>query len=57
MKLFAENLLLLVPETSKWYSEARRLYSMLQNFRNIFTTYIPKDSIIREFIGSGCFKR
>ncbi|MEG1705335.1 MAG: hypothetical protein RR290_02020 [Clostridia bacterium] len=57
LKPFAENLLLKVNETSEWYSEARSLYSMLQNFRSIQTSDIPSTSIIKEFIGTGCFNR
>lgn len=57
LKPFAENLLLRVSESSKWYSQARGLYSMLQNFRSIQTSDIPSTSIIKEFIGTGCFNR
>lgn len=57
MKTFAQPLLLQVERSSKYYSEARRLYSFLNNFMPMETTNIPIDSIIREFIGSGCFNR
>lgn len=57
LKPFAEKLLLKIPEKDKCFSDARRLYKMLNNFLPIETTDIPKDSIIKEFIGSGCFKR
>lgn len=57
LKSFAEKLLLKIPEESECFSDARRLYKLLKNFLPIETTDIPKDSIIKEFIGSGCFKR
>lgn len=57
LKAFAENLLLNVDSTSPYYSDARRLYKMLQNFRTIETAEIPLNSIIKEFVGKGCFYR
>ena len=57
LKPFAEKLLLKIPENSMYYSDARRLYKLLNNFLPIETTHIPKDSILKEFIGNGCFKR
>lgn len=57
MKTFAQPLLLQVERTSEFYGEARRLYEFLNNFLPMETTNIPVDSIIREFIGNGCFYR
>lgn len=57
MKTFAQPLLLQVNRTSPYYGEARRLYEFLNNFLPMETTNIPIDSIIREFIGNGCFFR
>lgn len=57
LKSFAEKLLLKIPETSTYFSDARRLYKLLKNFLPIETTDIPRDSIIKEFIGNGCFNR
>ena len=57
MKTFAQPLLLQVDINSVYYSEARRLYEYLNNFLPIETSNIPVDSIIREFIGNGCFYR
>ena len=57
LKSFAENLLLNVGSSSPYYCDARRLYKMLQNFRSIETTEIPLNSIIKEFVGKGCFYR
>lgn len=57
IKTFAQPLLLQLPKTSKYYSETRRLYEYLNNFLPIETSGISIDSIIREFIGNGCFYR
>lgn len=57
IKTFAQPLLLQVDRSSRFYSEARRLYEYLNNFLPIETSEIPVDSIIREFIGNGCFYR
>ncbi|MDF2865982.1 MAG: hypothetical protein K0R72_800 [Clostridia bacterium] len=57
IKTFAQPLLLQLPKTSKYYSETRRLYEYLNNFLPIETANIPVDSIMREFIGNGCFYR
>ena len=57
IKTFAQLLLLQVEETSEYYKDARRLYKLLENFKSIETGEIPVDSIIREFIGNGCFYR
>ncbi len=57
MKTFAQPLLLQLDSSSEFYSEARRLYFYLNNFIPLETGNIPINSIIREFIGSGCFNR
>ena len=57
MKTFAQPLLLQLDKSSKYYAEARRLYEYLNNFLPMETSNIPIDSLIREFIGNGCFNR
>jgi uridine kinase len=57
MRTFAQPLLLQVDRSSVYYSEARRLYEFLNNFLPMDTANIPIDSIMREFIGNGCFER
>ena len=57
MKTFAQPLLLQLDKSSKFYAEARRLYEYLNNFLPMETSNIPIDSLIREFIGNGCFNR
>lgn len=57
LKPIAEKLLLKINDSSKYYSEARRLLNTLRNFIGIDTELIPSTSIIREFIGGGCYLR
>ena len=57
MKRYAQSLLLQVPRSSTYYSDARRLFEYLNNFLPMETKGIPIDSIVREFIGDGCFDR
>ena len=57
MKTFAQPLLLQVQRDSKYYAQTRRLYEYLNNYLPVETGHIPNDSIIREFIGDGCFYR
>lgn len=56
LKTYAEPLLFSVSETDPMYSEALRLINFLRNFLPIPSDYIPQDSVLREFIGGGCFK-
>ena len=56
LKTFVEPLLYSVEPTSPYYNEAVRLINFLRIFLPISPEEIPKDSIIREFIGGGCFK-
>ena len=57
IKTFAQPLLLQVDRNSIYYSEAIRLNEFLNNFLPMETGNIPIDSIVREFIGNGCFYR
>jgi uridine kinase len=38
------------------YAEARRIQAFLDSFAPIPAQYVPKDSILREFIGESDFK-
>ena len=51
LKVMVSPLLFSVPISSPWYGEARRLLSFLKQFFTINSEYVPKDSILREFIG------
>ncbi len=55
LKGYAEPLLRAIPETSPAYGEARRLLSMLNYAPVIPSENVPNLSILREFIGGGCF--
>jgi uridine kinase len=57
LKAFAEPLLATVSQTDPEYSEAKRLYNFLGYFLPIGDGEIPINSLIREFIGGGCFNR
>jgi len=46
-----------IDENSEEYKEARRLRDFISYFEPIPEEYIPRHSIIREFIGGGCFYR
>ena len=48
-------LLKAINPTSEYYSEAKRLYSMLSYFEPIATEDVPSNSILREFIGGSIF--
>lgn len=55
LKTYVEPLLYSVPYESPFYEEARRLINFLRLFLPIPADDIPRDSVLREFIGNGCF--
>ena len=55
LKLYAEPLLFSVKENDPCYSEAIRLINFLRNFLAIPSENVPKDSVLREFIGGSCY--
>ena len=55
IKQYAEPLLFAVPRDCEEYLEANRLLKFLDYFLGFETTNVPQTSIIREFIGGGCF--
>ena len=56
IKQFAEPLLFSVPKDAPEYVEAKRLLKFLDYFLGADCEAVPKNSIIREFIGGSCFK-
>lgn len=56
LKTYAEPLLYSVEPTSPYYNEAKRLIDFLKVFLPIPSESIPKDSILREFVGGSCYK-
>jgi len=55
LKLYAEPLLFSVKEDEGCYTEAIRLINFLRNFLAIPSENVPKDSVLREFIGGSCY--
>ena len=56
LKQYAEPLLFSVEKDCKEYQEAKRLLKFLEYFLGVSTEEIPKNSILREFVGGSCFK-
>ena len=56
LKTYAEPLLFSVEETDEMYPEAIRLINFLRNFLPIPSDEVPKDSLLREFIGGSGFE-
>ena len=56
IKQFAEPLLFCVPKDAPEYVEAKRLLKFLDYFLGADCENVPRNSIIREFIGGSCFK-
>ena len=55
IKQYAESLLFGIKEDEPEYFEARRLLKFLDYFLGVTSENIPQNSILREFIGGGCF--
>ena len=55
IKQYAEPLLFSVPKDCDEYYEAKRLLKFLDYFLGMEVTNIPMNSILREFVGGGCF--
>lgn len=55
LKPYAEPLLFSVPKDSPEYQEAKRLLKFLDYFLTLPENNIPKDSILREFVGGSVF--
>lgn len=55
LKQYAEPLLFSIPRDCPEYMEAKRLLKFLDYFLGVTSEHVPKNSIVREFIGGGCF--
>lgn len=55
LKTYAEPLLFSVDEKDEMYPEAIRLINLLRNFLTIPSDDVPRDSVLREFIGKSGF--
>ncbi|MBQ2400928.1 MAG: nucleoside kinase, partial [Lachnospiraceae bacterium] len=56
LKMYAEPLLFGIPRDTVEYDEAKRLLKFLDYFLGMDSETIPKNSILREFIGGSCLK-
>lgn len=56
LKQYAEPILFGIEKDCPEYLEAKRLLKFLDYFLGVSSEDIPKNSIIREFIGGSCFK-
>ncbi len=56
IKQYAEPLLFAIPKECDEYYEAKRLLKFLDYFLGISGENVPNNSILKEFIGGGCFK-
>ena len=56
LKKYAMPLLEEIPQTSREYSEARRLIALLKYFETMNSDLIPNNSLLREFIGGSIFE-
>ena len=55
LRVYAEALLYGIKPDSEVYPEAVRLINLLRNFMPISSELVPKDSLLREFIGGGIY--
>ena len=56
LKNYAMPLLEEIPQTSREYSEARRLITLLMYFETMSPDNVPNNSLLREFIGGSIFE-
>lgn len=56
LKLYAEPLLFGIPRDCPEYVEAKRLLKFLDYFLGVSSEDVPKNSIVREFIGGSLFR-
>ncbi len=56
LKQYVEPLLFGVDKESEEYLEAKRLLKFFDYFVGIGSEYVPTNSLLREFIGGGCFR-
>ena len=56
LKQYVEPLLFAVDKNSEEYLEAKRLLKFFDYFVGIGSECVPTNSLLREFIGGGCFQ-
>ena len=57
LKTYAEPLLYGIQKGDPEYFEAKRLLKFLDYFLGVSSENLPKNSIVREFVGGSCFPR
>ena len=55
MKKYALDTLMEIPRDSEHFITANRLIKFLKYFKDVDDTYVPNNSLLREFIGGSCF--
>ena len=55
LKSYAQPMLFSVPEDSPVFPEAKRMLKFLDYFLPCRADFVPNNSLLREFIGGGCF--
>lgn len=56
LKQYAEPVLFSVPKNSREYLEAKKMLKFLDYFIGVSSENVPTNSLVREFIGGGCFE-
>ncbi len=56
LKQYAEPILFGIDGDAPEYQEAKRLLKFLDYFLGVDSSFIPENSLVREFIGGGCFR-
>lgn len=56
IKQYAEPLLFSIDKSEPEYYEAKRLLKFLDYFVSVDSSFLPRNSICREFVGGSCFK-
>ncbi len=56
LKQYAEPILFGIDRDAPEYMEAKRLLKFLDYFVGVDSSFIPENSLVREFIGGGCFR-
>ena len=56
LKQYVEPLLFRVDKDSEEFIEAKRLLKFFDYFVGIGSEFIPTNSLLREFVGGGCFR-
>ncbi len=56
LRQYCEPLLFSIPKDSPYYAEANRLIKFMDYFLGVGSENIPTNSLLREFVGGGCFR-